>query len=60
MTADAIFPANQLCDDCLAELNQLESDDLRNRVTQRLAERAIQQQGLADTIVAAVQWHKRK
>jgi len=60
MTADAIFPADQICDNCLAELAQLEGDALRNRISQHLAERAIQQAGLADAIVAVSQRHKRK
>lgn len=57
MTADAIFPANQLCDDCLAELNQLEGDDLRARIAQRLAERATP--GLAEAVMAAIQTYKQ-
>lgn len=54
--ADMILPEYSICDQCLAELRPLEGDELRKRVSRRLAERgARQDKGFEDEIVRAIQ-----
>ncbi len=54
--ADMILPEYSICDQCLAELRPLEGDELRRRVSQRLAESGSQRgKGFEDEIVRAIQ-----
>jgi hypothetical protein len=59
--ADLILPENLICDECLAELCQLEGDELRKRVSQRLAKSALQHgQEFENEIVRTVQTLKQR
>jgi hypothetical protein len=55
MSADLILLNDLICDECLAELGQLEGDELRKRVSQHLARRALQDKELESRIVETVQ-----
>ncbi len=60
MTADAIFPDEQICDECLAELGQLDGEALKKHVAEQLARRASQDIELEKMIVSAIQRYNQQ
>ena len=68
MYGDLIFLEELLCDECLKELWSLEDDELRERVSQKLAKNALWleehykwhgERELEDGIVQCIQEHKQ-
>jgi len=60
LCGDLILPEYLLCDECLEELQPLEEEELRNRVSQNLAEDAPRRdEAFVDEIVRIVQENKR-
>lgn len=59
MSADAILPVGLICDECLDEFCQLEGNNLRKHVSERLAGRSPQNKELENGIVSAIEWHKQ-
>jgi hypothetical protein len=54
--ADLILTEDLICDDCLGELRQMEEDELRKHVSQRLAKSASHQnRKFEDEIVQIIQ-----
>lgn len=60
MTADAIFPDEQICDDCLVELGQLDEEALKKHVAEQLARQASQDIELEKMIVSAIQRYNQQ
>lgn len=60
MSGDLILPEDLICDECLAELWQLEGDVLREYVSQHLAKRGLRNKEVENRIVETVPMLKQR